>query len=151
MAGRLRGTPKTGGRKAGTRNRRTIALQTATAAAAEQIKTALGPDAFDGDAHALLASIYRDPRQPIGLRLDAAKAAIAYERPRLAAIETKVVDDLDGLTTEELKKIADGLVVELTASSPAVPALGRIGAERSPPGRPKLVTAHADRHRPFSG
>jgi hypothetical protein len=37
-----------------------------------------------------LTAIYKDAVQPIGLRLDAAKAAIGYERPRLAAVEGKV-------------------------------------------------------------
>jgi hypothetical protein len=35
-------------------------------------------------------AVYKDPRQPIELRLDAAKTAIPYEKPRLAAIEGKV-------------------------------------------------------------
>ena len=57
MAGRLRGTPKAGGRKAGTPNKRTIALRMAIAAAAEQISAAFGPEIFEGDAHALLMSV----------------------------------------------------------------------------------------------
>lgn len=32
-------------------------------------------------------AIYKDAAQPIALRMDAAKAAIAYEKPRLAAID----------------------------------------------------------------
>jgi hypothetical protein len=32
-------------------------------------------------------SIYKDPLQPVQVRIDAAKAAIGYERPRLAATE----------------------------------------------------------------
>jgi hypothetical protein len=52
MAGRLKGTPKTGGRKAGTPNKRTVALRVATAAAADQINATLAPGVFDGDAHA---------------------------------------------------------------------------------------------------
>ena len=35
----------------------------------------------------LLMTIYKDPNQPLDVRMDAAKAAIAYEKPRLAAIE----------------------------------------------------------------
>ena len=45
------------------------------------------PDAFDGDAHALLMSVYKDPRHPIDLRLDAAGKAIRYEKPALATID----------------------------------------------------------------
>ena len=43
------------------------------------------PDVFDGDAVALMQLIYRDPRQDIGLRLDAARAAAKFERPALQA------------------------------------------------------------------
>jgi hypothetical protein len=35
-------------------------------------------------------AVYKDARQPIELRLDAARAAIGYEKPRLAAVEAKV-------------------------------------------------------------
>jgi hypothetical protein len=86
MAGPLRGTPKTGGRKAGTPNRRTVALQAATAAA-EQINAALGPDTFDGDAHAFLMLVYRDPGQPAGLHVCArgGKVRLPYGDPCLGS------------------------------------------------------------------
>ncbi len=50
------------------------------ACAAEKIGLAV-PDAFEGDAHAFLIAIYKDPRQPIELRLEAAGKAIRYEKP----------------------------------------------------------------------
>jgi hypothetical protein len=75
-----------GGRQKGTPNKRTRRRAEAMQEAAKKIAAAI-PDAFEGDSHALLGSIYKDPSQPIQLRLDAAKAAIAYERPRLAATE----------------------------------------------------------------
>ena len=139
MAGRVKGTPKTGGRKAGTPNKRTVALRMATDLAAEKIEAALGDDAFTGDAHALLVSVYKDPRQPIGLRMEAAKAAIGYEKPRLAAIEMKEVDDLESLSTEELEAIAAG-EAPLPAGKSASKG-GGIGGERPPHGKPKLVTS----------
>jgi hypothetical protein len=55
-----------------------------------KIAAALGVDAFEGDAHALLAAVYKDPAQPMELRMEAAKAAIGYEKPRLAAIDGNV-------------------------------------------------------------
>ena len=119
MAGRLRGTPKTGGRKAGTPNKRTLALRSATDSLAERIVAALGEDGFKGDAHALLVAVYKDGRQPIELRMQAAKAALPVEKPRLAAIETKFVDDLDGLSLEELEAIADGREEEFRRSRDA--------------------------------
>jgi hypothetical protein len=54
--------------------------------AAKKIE-AVVPDAFEGDGHAFLVSMYKDPAQPIERRLDAAKAAIPYERPRLSTTE----------------------------------------------------------------
>jgi hypothetical protein len=117
MAGRLKGTPKTGGRKAGTPNKRTVALQAATVTAAEQIDAVLGSDAFDGDALAFLMLVYRDPRQPAGLRLEAAKAALPYQRPRIASIAGKGEnDDLKEMSREELKVVIYGrTLVEIEA------------------------------------
>jgi hypothetical protein len=43
--------------------------------------------AFDGDAHELLMAVYKDTSHPLLTRIDAAKAAIGYEKPRLQAIE----------------------------------------------------------------
>ncbi len=39
---------------------------------------------FLGDAHALLVLAYKHPGVPTEIRLDAAKAAIGYEKPKLA-------------------------------------------------------------------
>ena len=64
-----------------------------------KITDALGAQAFPGDAHALLMGVYEDQSQPIELRLQAAKAAIGYEKPRLTAVDSKVEG---GLTLEEL-------------------------------------------------
>ncbi len=44
-------------------------------------------DAFDGDAHALLMLVYKDPQQPMELRLEVAGKAIRYEKPALAAVD----------------------------------------------------------------
>ena len=81
-----KGSPKTGGRQKGVPNKRTEQREAAMHEAAGKIETAI-PDAFDGDSHALLMTIYKDPNQPLDVRMDAAKAAIAYEKPRLQAIE----------------------------------------------------------------
>jgi hypothetical protein len=80
--------------------------------AAKKIEAAV-PDAFDGDGHALLVAIYKDPSHPIQLRLDAAKAAIRYERPRLAATEFS-------LAVSELRHTRNGLV---SWSSPGTSSL----------------------------
>jgi hypothetical protein len=112
-----------------------MALQAATAA--EQINAALGPDAFDGDALAFLMLVYRDPRQPAGLRLEAAKAALPYEKPRIASIAAKGEnDDLYNMSREELEKIIYGkTLVEIEAER---------RANALPPQKPKLVSSRAN-------
>ena len=42
-------------------------------------------------------AVYKDPQQPSELRIEAARVAIGYEKPRLAAVEAKV----DGRVTLE--------------------------------------------------
>jgi hypothetical protein len=79
-----------GGRQRGTKNRRTEERERALSSAALRISDTLGSDAFDGDAHALLMCIYRDSRQPTTLRLDAAKAAIPYEKSRLSSLDARL-------------------------------------------------------------
>jgi hypothetical protein len=44
-----------------------------------------GSRPFKGDAHAFLMMVYKDPSLPLALRLDAAKAAIPFEKPALPA------------------------------------------------------------------
>jgi hypothetical protein len=94
-----RGVKTGGGSRKGSPNRRTVARERALAAAAEKIADALGSHAFAGDALGLLQLVYRDGRQPIELRLDAARAAAPYERPRLSAMTANLET---GLTLEEL-------------------------------------------------
>jgi hypothetical protein len=77
---------KTGGRQKGSRNKKTANLEHEGRAA---LVEALGPgNAFEGDAHTLLIAIYTDTGRPIELRLEAAKAAIRFEKPALAAVDT---------------------------------------------------------------
>ena len=55
MTGRPKGLPKTGGRKRGTPNKRTVEREQAIAAAAQKINAALGDDGawcvLDNSAH----------------------------------------------------------------------------------------------------
>jgi hypothetical protein len=80
---------KTGGRKPGSKNKRTTKLEQAAAGVAEIVAKALGIDAFEGDAHAFLMLIYKNQKMPVELRIDAAKAAVRYEKPALASHEVK--------------------------------------------------------------
>ena len=90
--GERTGRPK--GRPPGAKNKHTVAREAAMKAAAAKIKTALGEGAFDGDAHALLVGVYKDTRRPIELRLDAAKAAIRFEKPTLSSVDANVGSNL---------------------------------------------------------
>ena len=81
-----------GGREKGTPNKRTQAREEQMAAASAALEQALA-NPFTGDSHALLMAIYKNQDLPIQTRLDAAKAAIAYEKPRLAAIEHSASKD----------------------------------------------------------
>jgi hypothetical protein len=71
------------------KNKRTLARELVLADTAEKITAALGTNDFAGDAHALLMAVYKNVTQPIELRVLAAKAAIRYEKPRLAAVDAQ--------------------------------------------------------------
>jgi hypothetical protein len=71
-------------------NARTVEREVAMQEAAARIADAL-PEAFDGDAHSLLMAVYKDVARPIELRVDAAKAAIRYEKPSLASVDLKPI------------------------------------------------------------
>ena len=77
---------------------RTAARKQAVAAAAARLVDVLGPEAII-DAHGLLMSVYKDPSQPLEIRIEAARAAIPYERPRLTAVTANLET---GLTLAEL-------------------------------------------------
>jgi hypothetical protein len=74
MVGRPKGLPRTGGRKRGTPNRKSVIRAQAIA---ESGLTGLG----------YLQSVYRDTKAPQVARIDCAKAAAPYESSRLATIE----------------------------------------------------------------
>ena len=74
---------KTGGRVAGTPNKRK--RQAVVAEAIARVGETI-PDAFAGDAHTLLIATYKNPNLDLHVRLEAAKAALPYEKPRLQAV-----------------------------------------------------------------
>lgn len=84
---------KTGGRRPGSGNIKTKALKDAGEKLVAEVAASI-PDAFEGDAHALLVSVYKDPGHALQLRIDAAKAAIRYEKPALANIEANVTGEM---------------------------------------------------------
>jgi hypothetical protein len=98
--GKKTGNPR--GRPPGAKNKRTREREIALAQAADKLREVMG-DTFDGDAHALMTMLYQNQSLPLELRLDAAKAAAPYERPKLSSVEHKKPPiDLSKLTDDEL-------------------------------------------------
>jgi hypothetical protein len=60
-------------------------------------------------AHDILVAIYKNPLLPIDTRLEAAKAAIAYEKPRLAAIQHSGDKDAPMIDRIELVVVDTGV------------------------------------------
>jgi hypothetical protein len=114
---------KTGGRQKGTKNRKTVLLEEK---GRKTLAEVLGANAFEGDAHSLLIAIYKDGSMPIGLRLDAAKAAVRYEKPTLAAVQHS-------------SKLDTRPASELTDDELAAIAAGGLSSSSQPPADPKLV------------
>lgn len=57
---------------------------------------------FEGDAHALLMAVYKDPKHDLALRVDAAKAAIKFEKPALSSVQAAVALTVEEMTEEQL-------------------------------------------------
>jgi hypothetical protein len=98
--GRPRGRPK------GAKNKRTIEREAEMRKMAIRIASVVG-GAFEGDALAYLTWIYKDPAKPESVRLDAARAALRYERPALAPLQpvergpTRLLEQKTGDAQEE--------------------------------------------------
>ena len=90
----------------------------AKAAVVAQAIEAVMPGAFEGDAHAFLMSIYKDPTQETPIRVQAASKAIGYEKPALSSVEAKVGLSYDDMTEEQLNEIIlrDGAAIGLLSS-----------------------------------
>jgi hypothetical protein len=79
---------KSGGRKAGTPNKKSKQMKEAVQRLLEDADRALaekGLKLFEGDAHGLLKMVYKHPELDLAMRVDAAKAAARFEKPSLAA------------------------------------------------------------------
>ena len=116
--GKKTGNPR--GRPPGAKNKRTREREIALAEAAVKLREVMG-DTFEGDAHALMTMLYQDQSLPLELRLDAAKAAAPYERPKLSSVEhTKPPIDLTELSDAELEFL--DRLYERAGSAPEVGA-----------------------------
>ena len=79
-------TGKPRGRPKGARNKKSVDFEKKLAAKARAIDRAV-KGAFTGTSHDYLMGLYKDPDMPVETRMDAAKACLPYERPRLSSIE----------------------------------------------------------------
>lgn len=68
------------GRPPGRKNDRTLALEAAARKAAASVS-----EGFEGDAHAFLQAVYRNPDVPLEIRIMAAGRALRVEKPTLVA------------------------------------------------------------------
>ena len=105
-------TGKPRGRPPGAKSQRTRAREDQLQAAAARVESAID-EPFTGDSHALLMMIYKDPSMPMLIRIDAAKTAIGFEKPRLASVEANVKvseheDNLRRLRESAMVIVADG-------------------------------------------
>jgi hypothetical protein len=98
-------------RKKGAKNKRTLLLEGTTRQLLDNAGNILGENTFEGDTHALLILTYKNTSLPLQIRLDAAKAAIRFEKPALSAIDAHVEDERfhyvvsdEPMTDEEWKK-----------------------------------------------
>jgi hypothetical protein len=73
------------GRPPGSKNKKTLALEEAARQAAASVD-----QAFEGDAHAFLAAVYRDPAVPLEIRIMAAGRALRVEKPALSAVHGRM-------------------------------------------------------------
>jgi hypothetical protein len=121
-----------GGRQKGTPNKKTAEQKAAIKAAVEKAVGQL-EEPFEGDGYAFLATVYKDKQQPIGVRMDAAKTAIAYERPRLSNV---------AMTTRSLDQLSDEDFFQ---------AWDSVAAFLAQHGRPKLLEATAEKSEPAAG
>src|SRR5262245_51155781 len=99
--GRRTGLPV--GRPPGAKNKRTKEREAAIQAAAAHLEGTID-GAFTGDAHTFLIAVYKDPAIPLHVRVDAAKAAVRYEKPRLNASE-HAIKSSDQSITDWLKAL----------------------------------------------
>ena len=81
-------TGKPRGRPKGSLNKSSEKLQQALAEKAVAVEATLD-EPFASDSHDLLMSIYNDLTQPLAIRMEAAKASLPYEKPRLASTDLR--------------------------------------------------------------
>jgi hypothetical protein len=83
---------KSGGKKKGSRNKKTILRIEQMKLAAEKMANEDGSRVFAGDAHALLMTCYKNEDLPIEFRARCAEAALKFEKPALQAVDSSITE-----------------------------------------------------------
>ncbi len=108
------------GRPPGRKNNKTLALEEAARRAAASID-----GAFEGDAHAFLAAVYRDPAVPLEIRIMVAGRALRVEKPALSAVHGRmdvtfnIAEKLEAARKRVARRRA-GEEIEHTLETPAL-------------------------------
>lgn len=92
------------GRPPGAKNRRTEEREHQLAVMAEKLQDVI-EDCFQGDAHALLMATYKDMKLDLAQRIDAAKAAIRYEKPALSTVDAIVDARVEAVAAVEWRVV----------------------------------------------
>jgi hypothetical protein len=109
----MRGGRREGaGRPPGARNKRTVEAEEAMNAVVQEFSATV-PDVFAGDAVAFLQTVYKDPRIPLHVRLDAAAKAARFERPTSGASGVRSATNDDPAVEFSLQEGDEELLQEL--------------------------------------
>jgi hypothetical protein len=100
------GHAKVGGRKKGVPPKAERAKAERLREAAKNL--AVGSGTFNGDGYALLTAVYKTPEIDLAVRLDCAKAVMAFERPRLSQVDV-THRSLDRMTDEDFFRAWDSV------------------------------------------
>lgn len=87
-------------RKKGSRSIRTISREVRTRNTIDRVADELGEQAFRGDAHAFLVSVYQDKSRQLPIRMQAASACLPYERPKMMAVAHGTLQDARQMMVE---------------------------------------------------
>jgi hypothetical protein len=111
------GAGRPSGRKTRSKSNEKLLAAVRATKQAEAFLLGTGSEPFEGDAHALLVWAYKHPELSLALRIDAAKGALPYEKPRLMSIDGRLdhkhshvasVDAAAALELEALRFLAAG-------------------------------------------
>lgn len=109
------------GRPPGRKNNKTLEIEKAVLQAAAKLS-----EPFEGDAHAFLATVYKNPDFPIEIRILAAGRALRVEKPVLSAVHGRMDVSIDiGGRLEAARRRLDSFRLPLAPIIDVAPELTR--------------------------